>query len=63
VFEQEPLPPESPLWELENLIITTHAAGGSQHRPQRTFEFFRDQLRRFVAGEPLVNVVNKQKGF
>jgi phosphoglycerate dehydrogenase-like enzyme len=63
VFEREPLPPESPLWELENVIITTHAAGGSQHRPQRVYEFFRENLRHFAAGEPLLNVVDKRRGF
>jgi phosphoglycerate dehydrogenase-like enzyme len=63
VFEQEPLPPESPLWELENLIITTHCAGASQRRPQRTFEFFRENLRRYISGEPLLNMVDKRRGF
>lgn len=63
VFEKEPLPPESPLWDLENVILTPHVAGTSQHRPRRVFEFFRDNLRRFVSGEPLVNVVDKQRGF
>jgi len=63
VFEREPLPPDSPLWELENVIITTHIAGASQRRPQRTFEFFRENLRRYTAGEPLLNVVDKQRGF
>jgi phosphoglycerate dehydrogenase-like enzyme len=63
VFEREPLPPDSPLWELENVIITTHLAGASQRRPQRTFEFFRENLRRYVSCEPLLNVVDKQRGF
>jgi D-2-hydroxyacid dehydrogenase (NADP+) len=63
VFEREPLPPDSPLWELENVIITTHAAGGSQRRPQRTFEFFQENLRRYVSGEPLLNIIDKQRGF
>jgi phosphoglycerate dehydrogenase-like enzyme len=63
VFEREPLPPDSPLWELENVIITTHLAGASQRRPQRTFEFFRENLRRCAAGEPLLNAVDKQRGF
>lgn len=63
VFAQEPLPPESPLWGLENLIITPHVAGVSQRRPQRTYEFFRENLRRYVAGEPLLNVVDKRRGF
>jgi phosphoglycerate dehydrogenase-like enzyme len=63
VFEKEPLPPESPLWELENVILTYHIAGASQHRPRQVLEFFRENLRRFVAGEPLLNVVDKQRGF
>jgi phosphoglycerate dehydrogenase-like enzyme len=63
VFSQEPLPPESPLWELKNLIITPHVAGVSQRRPQRTYEFFRENLRRYLAGEPLLNVVDKKRGF
>ena len=63
VFDQEPLPVDSPLWDLENLIITTHLAGQSQHRPRMTFEFFRENLRRYAAGEPLLNVVDKRRGF
>jgi phosphoglycerate dehydrogenase-like enzyme len=63
VFSREPLPPESPLWGLETLIMTPHVAGASQRRPRRTYEFFRENLRRFVAGEPLVNVVDKRRGF
>ncbi len=63
VFEVEPLPADSPLWDLDNVILTPHCAGASQHRPRRTVEFFCDNLRRYSAGEPLRNVVNKQKGF
>jgi phosphoglycerate dehydrogenase-like enzyme len=63
VCDVEPLTPESPLWDCENLILTPHAAGGSQHRPRRTVELFAENLRRYVAGEPLLNVVDKQRGF
>jgi phosphoglycerate dehydrogenase-like enzyme len=63
VFDREPLPPESPLWSCENCLITTHCAGASQHRPRLTYEFFRENLRRYVRGEPLVNVVDKRRGF
>jgi phosphoglycerate dehydrogenase-like enzyme len=63
VFTQEPLTAESPLWDCENCLISTHCAGASQHRPRLTYEFFRDNLRRFVQGEPLLNVVDKQRGF
>ena len=63
VFEREPLPSDSPLWDCENCLITTHCAGASQHRPRLVYEVFRDNLRRYVQGEPLLNVVDKQRGF
>ncbi|MBI1926286.1 D-2-hydroxyacid dehydrogenase [Candidatus Poribacteria bacterium] len=63
VTEVEPLSKDSPLWDMENVILTPHAAGGSQHRPRRTIEFFCDNLKRYMKGEPLKNVVNKQLGF
>ena len=63
VAEVEPVPLNSPLWEAPNLIITPHRAGSSQHRPQKTFEFFCDNLRRYLKGEKLENVVNKNLGF
>ena len=63
VCEVEPLPADSPLWEAPNLILTPHCAGASQHRPRKTFEFFRDNLERYLRGEPLVNVVDKRKGY
>jgi phosphoglycerate dehydrogenase-like enzyme len=63
VFEQEPLPEESPLWELDNVILTPHAAGRSQNRPRPTVELFCDNLRRYLEGMPLRNVVDKGLGF
>ena len=63
VTEVEPLSKDSPLWEMDNVILTPHAAGGSQHRPRRTIEFFCDNLKRYMAGEPLKNVVRKNLGF
>ena len=63
VCEVEPLPDDSPLWDMENVIITPHSAGQSQHRPRLTTELFCDNLRRYLAGEPLENVVNKELGF
>lgn len=59
----EPCPPESPLWEQENAILTSHSAGSSQHIRRRAMQLFIDNLHRYVAGEPLVNVVDKQKGY
>ena len=63
VFEQEPLPAESPLWDTENVIITTHAAGASSYRHGRLVDFFCENLRRYLAGEPLLNVVDKALGY
>ncbi len=63
VFETEPLPDTSPLWEMENVIITTHSAGVSSYRPQRTVDFFCENLRRFMAGEPLLNETDRNLGY
>ncbi len=63
VTEVEPLPKESPLWDMDNVIITPHAAGGSQHRMRRITEFFLDNLKRYLNGEELKNIVDKQLGF
>ena len=63
VCETEPVPMDSPLWDAPNLIITPHRAGASQHRPRETFEFFCENLRRYLKGEALRNIVDKQRGF
>ena len=63
VTEIEPPPPDSLLWDAPNLIITPHRAGASQHRPRKTFEFFRENLERYLKGEELRNVVGKKRGF
>jgi len=63
VFEKEPLPEDSPLWDLDNAIITTHAAGGSHYRPQRTVDLFCENLKRYIAGEPLFNEMDRELGY
>jgi phosphoglycerate dehydrogenase-like enzyme len=63
VFEVEPLPEDSPLWGMDNVIVTPHSAGQSQNRPRPTVELFCENLRRYFAGEPLRNVVDKARGF
>jgi len=62
VTEPEPLPPGHPLWKEPNVLITPHASGHSPHSGRRMFELLRENLRRFGAGEPLLNVVDKQVG-
>ncbi len=63
VTEQEPLPPESPLWELPNLILTPHVAGASGPKERRCVEILRENLTRFTQGEALLNVIDKQRGY
>ncbi|MSS69927.1 MAG: D-2-hydroxyacid dehydrogenase [Candidatus Latescibacteria bacterium] len=59
----EPCPPDSPLWTEPNVILTSHSAGQSQHVRRRAVELFIDNLSRYIKGEPLVNLVDKQKGY
>ena len=63
VFEREPLPADSPLWGAENLLITPHTAGLTEKLWHRHYELFSDNLRRYLAGQPLRYVVDKQKGY
>jgi phosphoglycerate dehydrogenase-like enzyme len=59
VFETEPLPTESPLWAMENVTITPHSAGYGPHIEERRLRVVLENVRRFVAGQPLVNVADK----
>jgi len=63
VFDQEPLPGDSPLWDLENLLITPHTAGITDKLWQRHYENFSGNLRRYLAKQPLEYVVDKHKGY
>ena len=63
VFEEEPLPVESPLWGMENVIVTSHYSGSSPRYNERALEIFLDNLGRFRRGEPLRNVVDKARGY
>ena len=63
VFEQEPLPEDSPLWALDNLLITSHYAGSTPRYHERAFAVFLDNLGRYEHGEPLRNVVDKEMGY
>lgn len=63
VFATEPLPPESPLWALPNVILTPHQAWSTPHLQEREAALFLDNLRRYLNGEPLLNVVDKKRGY
>lgn len=63
VFDKEPLPAESPLWFLENVVITPHIAGYLQGYTQQVMEIFSDNLTRWRKGLPLRNVVDLERGY
>ena len=63
VFEQEPLPPESPLWAMENVLLTPHISGGTPVYMDRAVALFCDNLRRYLAAEPLRNVIDVHRGY
>jgi phosphoglycerate dehydrogenase-like enzyme len=63
VFPEEPLPPEHPLWGFENVLITPHVAGVGPYADERRYGVLLENARRFAAGEPLVNVVDKASWF
>ncbi|MCC6174306.1 MAG: D-2-hydroxyacid dehydrogenase [Chloroflexi bacterium] len=61
-FHQEPLPSDSPLYDLPNVLITPHNSASSPHMEERVLALFLDNLGRLVRGEPLLNAVDKQRG-
>ena len=63
VTDPEPLPAESRLWDLPNVIITPHVGGQARTRIDDMTNFFVDNLTRYLAGRPLRNLVDKRLGF
>jgi len=63
VYEQEPLPANHPLWTTPNVLMTPHMAGYGPHLDERRLEILLDNARRFLAGTPLRNVVDKAHWF
>ncbi|MGN6183910.1 MAG: D-2-hydroxyacid dehydrogenase [Thermoanaerobaculia bacterium] len=63
VFETEPLPADSPLWELDNVLLSPHTADHTSDAHVRAMHFFIENLRRFRAGESLENVVDKNEQY
>jgi len=63
VFAQEPLPEASPLWDMPNVIVTPHNSASSHHIEQRQQTLFLENLRRYAAEEPLLNVADKRAGY
>jgi cyclase len=63
VTDPEPLPDSHPLWRRTNVVISPHVAGQSPGGAERQWRLWRENVRRFVAGEPLLGVVDKGKGY
>jgi phosphoglycerate dehydrogenase-like enzyme len=63
VFDEEPLPADSPLWDLENLLITPHTAGLTEKLWERHYQFISGNLARYLKGQPLLSVVDKKRGY
>lgn len=63
VFEREPLPSESPLWTAPNLLISAHTVDNVAGWEERVVALFIDNFRRYVAGQPLLNVVDQRRGY
>jgi phosphoglycerate dehydrogenase-like enzyme len=63
VFEVEPLPKESPLWDMENVLISYHTADHTKDWLDDAVSLFMEQFARWRKGEPLKNVVDKRAGY
>ncbi len=63
VFPEEPLPPESPLWKLPNVIISPHISGNTPFYDERAAALFAENLRRYLLGLPLYNRFDPDKGY
>jgi phosphoglycerate dehydrogenase-like enzyme len=63
VFENEPLSPDSPFWDMPNVIITSHYAGHNPHYNDRAMNIFLDNLHHYISGTALHNVVDMEAGY
>jgi phosphoglycerate dehydrogenase-like enzyme len=63
VFAEEPLPSNSPFWKLPNVIISPHIGGMSSHYNRRALDLFIENLKRYLAGSPLLNRFDPQRGY
>ncbi len=63
VFASEPLPKESPLWDLPNLVISPHVSDAAAGWERNSIRFFTDNLERFLTGEPLLNLCDPSNGY
>jgi len=63
VFVEEPLPENSPLWDMPNIFITPHIAAQSPYYIDRALKIFTENLNRFLHQADMLNIIDKQKGY
>jgi len=63
VFETEPLPADSPLWKDRRVVLTQHISGLACDYEERVRALFKENLARYLAGDPLVNVIDRRVGY
>lgn len=63
VFEVEPLPDDSPLWDMDNVIISPHNSWGSEMTGKRRFEIAYENMKRYINNEELINIVDLDRGY
>jgi len=63
VFEEEPLPADSPLWQMPNVILTPHVGGMAPNYNDRLTDLFAVNLRQYLDGQPLMNLVDREHGY
>ena len=63
VFQSEPLPAQSPLWDMKNVIVSPHVSGEFEGYEAVVADLFVENVRRYMSNEPLLNVIDKTVGF
>ena len=63
VFGEEPLPPDSPFWDAPNTVVTPHVSGGDAGSTHTLADLFTENLRRYAAGERLINMVDPARQY
>lgn len=63
VFDEEPLPPQSPFWDMPNVLVAPHTGGAGEHTDTRASHLFAVNLERYLAKQPLLNVVDRMQQY
>ena len=65
MFAKEPLPSDSPLWDMDNVIVTPHISGHDDDpiNAQSIYDLFLENLRRYFSGETLMHIVDRSRGY